>query len=114
MLEQHDLAGGGLGCLVEIVCCHDVSALVVTVIGLVVRHCSFLGLAFNRDKAEALGLRLGRARAALLTLLGVAVVSGLGCPDRQAHAGDNGCCGAVGWSSVVLGLISIRERAPTR
>jgi hypothetical protein len=64
MLEQHYLAGGGLGCLVEIVWCHDVSALVVTVIGLVVRHCSFLGLAFNRDKAEALGLRpdCGRRR----------------------------------------------------
>ncbi len=50
-------------------------ALAVTIIGLVVGHRSFLALAVNRDKAEALGLHPGLAHAALLSLLALSVVS---------------------------------------
>lgn len=52
-----------------------VIALVVTVVGLVAGHRSFLALAVNRDKAETLGLRPKLAHAVLLTLLALSVVS---------------------------------------
>lgn len=50
-------------------------ALVITVVGLVLGHRSFLALSVNRDKAETLGLRPGLAHAVMLTLLSLAVVS---------------------------------------
>lgn len=50
-------------------------ALVITVVGLVLGHRSFLALSVNRDKAETLGLRPGLAHAVMLTLLALAVVS---------------------------------------
>jgi ABC-type Mn2+/Zn2+ transport system permease subunit len=52
-----------------------VGALAVTVVGLVLGHRSFLALAVNRDKAEALGLRPGLAHVAMLVLLSLAVVA---------------------------------------
>lgn len=50
-------------------------ALVLTVLGVVVGHRSFLALACGREKAAALGLRPGLAHAAMLALLALAVVS---------------------------------------
>ncbi|HSP29831.1 MAG TPA: zinc ABC transporter permease AztB [Ilumatobacteraceae bacterium] len=50
-------------------------ALVVTAIGLVLGHRSFLALSINRDKAETLGLRPGLAHAVMLSLLALAVVA---------------------------------------
>lgn len=49
-------------------------ALVVTVIGLVLGHRSFVALSLDRAKAEALGLRPGLAHAAMLVLLAMSVV----------------------------------------
>ncbi|MFT7394249.1 MAG: ABC-type Mn2+/Zn2+ transport system permease subunit [Candidatus Azotimanducaceae bacterium] len=98
-------------------------ALVITVIGLVAGHRSFLALAVNRDKAETLGLRPGLAHAALLTLLAVSVVSSfrvvgtllvfgfLVAPPASAVLIVRRIPVAMavavlfGWSSVVLGLI---------
>ncbi|MFT4773606.1 MAG: zinc/manganese transport system permease protein [Ilumatobacter sp.] len=98
-------------------------ALVITVIGLVAGHRSFLALAVNRDKAETLGLRPGLAHAALLTLLAVSVVSSfrvvgtllvfgfLVAPPASAILIVRRIPVAMavavlfGWSSVVLGLI---------
>ena len=98
-------------------------ALVITVIGLVAGHRSFLALAVNRDKAETLGLKPGLAHAALLTLLAVSVVSSfrvvgtllvfgfLVAPPASAvlivRRIPVAMAAAVlfGWSSVVLGLI---------
>jgi ABC-type Mn2+/Zn2+ transport system permease subunit len=50
-------------------------ALAITVVGLIVGHRSFLALAVNRDKAVTLGLRPGRAHAAMLMLLALAIVA---------------------------------------
>ena len=50
-------------------------ALVVTALGLVLGHRSFLALSINRDKAETLGLRPGLAHAVMLSLLALAVVA---------------------------------------
>lgn len=47
----------------------------VTVVGVVAGYRPFLALSFNRDKAEALGLRPGLAHAAMLALLAFAIVS---------------------------------------
>jgi ABC-type Mn2+/Zn2+ transport system permease subunit len=98
-------------------------ALVITVIGLVAGHRSFLALAVNRDKAETLGLRPGLAHAALLTLLAVSVVSSfrvvgtllvfgfLVAPPASAVLIVRRIPVAMavavlfGWSSVALGLI---------
>ncbi|MDA3031656.1 MAG: zinc ABC transporter permease AztB [Actinomycetota bacterium] len=98
-------------------------ALVITVIGLVAGHRSFLALAVNRDKAETLGLKPGLAHAALLTLLAVSVVSSfrvvgtllvfgfLVAPPASAVLIVRRIPVAMavavlfGWSSVVLGLI---------
>ncbi len=98
-------------------------ALVITIIGLVAGHRSFLALAVNRDKAETLGLKPGLAHAALLTLLAVSVVSSfrvvgtllvfgfLVAPPASAvlivRRIPVAMAAAVlfGWSSVVLGLI---------
>jgi ABC-type Mn2+/Zn2+ transport system permease subunit len=98
-------------------------ALVITVIGLVAGHRSFLALAVNRDKAETLGLKPGLAHAALLTLLAVSVVSSfrvvgtllvfgfLVAPPASAILIVRRIPVAMavavlfGWSSVVLGLI---------
>ena len=52
-----------------------VVVLIVTIVGLVLGHRSFLALAVNRDKAITLGLRPSWAHAALLTLLALSVVS---------------------------------------
>jgi ABC-type Mn2+/Zn2+ transport system permease subunit len=51
------------------------AVLVLTAVGVVVGHRPFLALAFNRDKAAALGMRPGLAHAALLGLLALAVVA---------------------------------------
>ena len=98
-------------------------ALVITTVGLVAGHRSFLALAVNRDKAETLGLRPGLAHAALLTLLAVSVVSSfrvvgtllvfgfLVAPPASAILIVRRIPVAMavavlfGWSSVVLGLI---------
>ena len=98
-------------------------ALVITIIGLVAGHRSFLALAVNRDKAETLGLKPGLAHAALLTLLAVSVVSSfrvvgtllvfgfLVAPPASAVLIVRRIPVAMavavlfGWSSVVLGLI---------
>jgi ABC-type Mn2+/Zn2+ transport system permease subunit len=98
-------------------------ALVITAVGLVAGHRSFLALAVNRDKAETLGLRPGLAHAALLTLLAVSVVSSfrvvgtllvfgfLVAPPASAILIVRRIPVAMavavlfGWSSVVLGLI---------
>lgn len=50
-------------------------ALVVTIVGLVLGHRSFLALAVNRDKAVVLGLRPDLAHVAMLSLLALSVVS---------------------------------------
>ncbi|CAN5225834.1 zinc ABC transporter permease AztB [soil metagenome] len=50
-------------------------AAVVTVVGVVVSYRPLLALSFNRDKAEALGLRPGLAHAVMLGLLAFAIVS---------------------------------------
>jgi ABC-type Mn2+/Zn2+ transport system permease subunit len=52
-----------------------VAALIVTGVGMVVGHRSFLALAVNRDKAEVLGLRPNVAHVAMLLLLALSVVS---------------------------------------
>lgn len=98
-------------------------ALVITIIGLVAGHRSFLAVAVNRDKAETLGLKPSLAHAALLTLLAVSVVSSfrvvgtllvfgfLVAPPASAvlivRRIPVAMAAAVlfGWSSVVLGLI---------
>jgi ABC-type Mn2+/Zn2+ transport system permease subunit len=50
-------------------------ALVVTAVGLVLGHRSFLALSVNRDKAETLGLRPSLAHGVMLMLLALAVVA---------------------------------------
>jgi ABC-type Mn2+/Zn2+ transport system permease subunit len=98
-------------------------ALVITVIGLVAGHRSFLALAVNRDKAETLGLRPGRAHAALPTLLALSVVSSFRVVGTLLVFGflvappasvvlivrripvAMAVAVLFGWSSVVLGLI---------
>ena len=100
-----------------------VIALVITAVGLVAGHRSFLALAVNRDKAQTLGLRPDLAHAALLTLLAVSVVSRfrvvgtllvfgfLVAPPASAVLIVRRIPVAMavavlfGWSSVVLGLI---------
>lgn len=49
--------------------------LALTAVGVIIGHRPFVALAFNRDKAAALGLRPGLAHAALLALLALAVVA---------------------------------------
>jgi ABC-type Mn2+/Zn2+ transport system permease subunit len=51
------------------------AVLAVTALGVIIGHRSFVALAFNRDKAAALGLRPGLAHAALMALLALAVVA---------------------------------------
>lgn len=50
-------------------------ALVVTIVGLVLGHRSFLALAVSPEKATTLGLRPGVAHAVMLTLLALSVVA---------------------------------------
>lgn len=51
------------------------AALVVTIVGLVLGHRSFLALSVNRDKAATLGLRPGLAHGVMLMLLALSVVA---------------------------------------
>jgi ABC-type Mn2+/Zn2+ transport system permease subunit len=51
------------------------AALVVTVVGVVVGHRSFLALSINAEKAATLGLRPGLAHVAMLVLLSLTVVA---------------------------------------
>lgn len=99
-----------------------VAALIVTIIGLVLGHRSFLALSINREKAATLGLRPSLAHAVMLMLLALSVVASfrvvgtllvfglLVAPPATAVLLVRRIPIAMvvavglGWSSVVLGL----------